>query len=99
MVDSGKLDLSFIQENIVFGDGVATDPSKTVNVANWPETISIKEVQHFLGLTSYFCWFVKTLQPYSNHFTDSKKSVIILSGHQTAKTTFENLRCLLTTYM
>ena len=44
--------------HIVSADGIATDPSKTAAVKNWPIPQSRREVQQFLGLANYYRRFV-----------------------------------------
>ena len=39
--------------------GVATDPAKINQVAQWPVPQSTKEVQKFLGLANYYRQFVR----------------------------------------
>ena len=43
---------------VVLRNGVATDPAKTEEVAQWP-TPSTKGIQRFLGLPSYYQRIVK----------------------------------------
>ena len=43
----------------VSDQGVATDPTLTEKVENWPEPQSVRDVQQFLGLASYYRRFVK----------------------------------------
>ena len=38
---------------------MATDPEKTNKVSKWPIPTTISDVQRFLGLASYYRWFVK----------------------------------------
>ena len=45
--------------HIVSGQGVATNPALTEKVSNWPEPQSVREVQQFLGLASYYRRFVQ----------------------------------------
>ena len=45
--------------HIVSRHGVATDPAKTDKVSTWPTPASVKEVQQFLGLASYYRRFVR----------------------------------------
>ena len=41
--------------------GIATAPEKkTEQMANWPTPLSRKDVKQFLGLTNYYCRFIKT---------------------------------------
>ena len=39
--------------------GVAPDPNKISQVASWPVPQSVKDVQKFWGLASYYRWFVR----------------------------------------
>ena len=45
--------------HIISRNGISTDPDKTNRVLKWPPPSSKREVQQFLGLTSYYRWFVK----------------------------------------
>ena len=43
--------------HVVSRQGIATDPVKINKVSGWPTPSTIKEVQQFLGLASYYCRF------------------------------------------
>ena len=45
--------------HIVSRKGIATDPEKTEKVSCWPTPTSVKEIQQFLGLATYYRRFVK----------------------------------------
>ena len=45
--------------HIVSRNGVSTDPEKTIKVSTWPTPTTVLEVQKFLGLASYYRWFIK----------------------------------------
>lgn len=40
--------------HVVSGEGISTDPEKILAVRDWPVPTSVKEVQSFLGLASYY---------------------------------------------
>ena len=44
--------------HVVSRQGIATDPAKTSKVSGWPTPTTVKEVQQFLGLASYYRRFV-----------------------------------------
>jgi len=45
--------------HIVSTEGIMPDPSKTQQVKEWPVPTSVKEIQQFLGLASYYRRFIK----------------------------------------
>jgi len=45
--------------HVVSWEGILLDPSKTSKVREWPVPTSVKETQQFLGLASYYRWFLK----------------------------------------
>jgi hypothetical protein len=44
---------------VVSGQGISADPAKLRAVQSFPTPTTVKEVQSFLGLCSYYRWFVK----------------------------------------
>ncbi|XP_046435631.1 uncharacterized protein LOC124187364 [Neodiprion fabricii] len=56
---TGKICLVYLDDIIVFAEGVKTDPSKIEKVLNWPRPDSKAKVQSFLGLCTYYRRFVK----------------------------------------
>ncbi len=45
--------------HVVSGEGICPDPAKIEAVKSWPTPRSVKEVQSFIGLASYYRKFVK----------------------------------------
>ena len=56
---------AFLQEEVLYlghlvsREGISTDPSKIDKVVNWPEPVSTKEVQQFLGFANYYRRFIQ----------------------------------------
>lgn len=54
----GKVHISFLG-HVISEKGVGVDRDKVQAVLEWPVPINVKELRGFLGLTSYYCRFVK----------------------------------------
>ena len=54
----------FFQASVVFlghvlsADGISANPEKVDKVRDWPVPKNAKELHSFLGLASYYCWFI-----------------------------------------
>jgi hypothetical protein len=45
--------------HIIFGTGVATDPSKIIDIVKWKTPKTLKKLKGFLGLTGYYRRFIQ----------------------------------------
>ncbi|GBM89547.1 Retrovirus-related Pol polyprotein from transposon 297 [Araneus ventricosus] len=45
--------------HIISADGVKTDPEKTKSVVDWPRPETVHDLRSFLGLSTYYCRFVR----------------------------------------
>lgn len=45
--------------HVLIMEGIATDLAKVAVVKNWPTPTNVQQLRSFLGLASYYCWFVK----------------------------------------
>ncbi|KAL5515000.1 hypothetical protein EMCRGX_G000106 [Ephydatia muelleri] len=63
--------------HVISEEGVATDPTKTEKVKQWPTPSTAEEVQQFLGLASYYRRFIQ-------HFAEIMKPLHHLMEHNVA---------------
>ena len=38
---------------------IGIDPRKVASIIEWPAPTNVRDVQLFLGLANYYCWFVE----------------------------------------
>jgi len=50
--------VSFLR-HVIFGSGIAVDPSKVEAVSQWETPKSVTEIRSFLGLAGYYRWFIE----------------------------------------
>jgi len=77
--------------HVLSGQGVATGPSKIVEITNWKPPHNIKKLRQFLGLTGYYRRFIKGYASIFKPLHDSlKKDSFIWTEQQ--QTTFDTLK-------
>ena len=73
---AGQLQVKYLG-HVISEEGVATDPTKTEKVKQWPTPSTAEEVQQFLGLASYYRRFIQ-------HFAEIMKPLHHLTEHNVA---------------
>ena len=53
----GAAEIEFL-ELIIGPDGIKMDLIKVDMITSWPVSKQIKDVQAFLGLGNFYCWFI-----------------------------------------
>ena len=59
--------------DIVFNEGVKVDPNKTKAMMDWWISKTLKNLRGFLGLTRYYCMFVKNYKRITTPLTTLTK--------------------------
>jgi hypothetical protein len=73
-------------------NGVSTDPSKIVDVKNWPSPTSVKDLRSFLGLARYYRRFVKDFRLIAKPLTDLLKKGVLFTWTSITESAFQLLK-------
>ncbi|WMV24152.1 hypothetical protein MTR67_017537 [Solanum verrucosum] len=76
---------------------VMVDPQKIEVVKNWVRPSSVIEVRSFVGLASYYQWFVKNITSVATHLTRLTKKEVPFEWTEKCEERFQKLKTLLTT--
>lgn len=84
--------------HIVSAQGVQTDPSKTIDVENWPVPGTRKEVRSFLGFVGYYRRFVPDFSEKAHALVNLTRKKVPFVWDESCQKSFETLKnALLTT--
>ena len=78
--------------HVLSSKGIATDPSKTEKVANWPDPKSRREVHQFLGLANYYRRFVQDFAKIAKPLHRLTEKTVEFMWSPECKSAFEELR-------
>lgn len=73
-------------------NGVSTDPSKIVDVKNWPSPTSVKDLRSFLGLARYYRHFVKDFGLIAKPLTDLLMKGVLFTWTSITESAFQLLK-------
>jgi hypothetical protein len=65
---------------VVSPEGITVDPGKVKEVWEWKLPTSVSEVRSFLGLASYYRWFIPNFSKIAKPITELLKREISMSG-------------------
>ncbi|XP_072080989.1 uncharacterized protein [Arachis hypogaea] len=68
----GTNDVDYLSHTIT-GSGVLTESTKVQAIQDWPQPSSVKQLHAFLGLTGYYCHFIKGYATLAAPLTDLLK--------------------------
>ena len=83
--------------HVVSGDGIATDPTKTEQVRQWPVPRSVREVRGFLGLCGYYRRFIADYAEIASPLTSLTRKGIKFLWTEDCQYAFDQLKTVLTT--
>ena len=83
--------------HILTSEVVAVDPEKVEIVTNWPQLTNVSEIKSFLGLASYYCWFIKGFSKIARPITELLKKEKKFKWTQSCEKSFQGLKEKLTT--
>ena len=72
----------FFQPEVLFlghalsKEGITLNPEKVQKVKDWPVPSNVKEVHSFLGLMSYYCWFIPQFVKWANPLHDLIRPIV-----------------------
>ncbi|KAA3483103.1 DNA/RNA polymerases superfamily protein [Gossypium australe] len=82
--------------HIVSGGGIRVDPSKILAIVEWKPPRNVSDIRSFLGLASYYKWFVKGFSMIAIPMTRLLHKDVKFEWTEKCQQSFEKLKTLLT---
>ena len=73
------------------GKGMHPDPSKVDSIHQWPPPSNVSELKQFLGLTSYYCQYIKGFTDIASPLHNLRKTSIPFSWTESCNKAFSQL--------
>jgi hypothetical protein len=83
--------------HVVSTEGITVDPNKVKEVLEWKPPTTVSEVRSFLGLASYYHWFIPNYSKIAKPITELLKKGNKYLWSEVCDEAFKHLKKLLTT--
>jgi len=83
--------------HIIFGDGIAVDPTKIEAIMEWPTQTNVHEIQSFIGMAGYYRIFVEGFSKIASPITELQRKNNKFTWTEKCEEEFQWLKVLLTT--
>jgi hypothetical protein len=83
--------------HVIFGEGIAVDPTKVEAIMEWPPLTNVIEVHSFMGLEGYYQQFVEGFSKITNPIMKLQKKNKKFVWTEKCVEVFQRLKLLLTT--
>ncbi|XP_070040931.1 uncharacterized protein [Nicotiana tomentosiformis] len=100
---TNSLSVNFLLESVAFLDyvvtreGIRVDPQKIEAVKSWPRPTTPTEIRSFLGLVSYYQWFVEGFSTLASPLTKLTQRAMKFQWSDACERSFQELKARLTT--
>lgn len=91
-----KLQVEYLG-HVVSAMGIETDPKKIEDIQEYPIPVNVKEIHCFVGLASYYKWFIRHFARIASPLHTLTKKDVALVWTPECQSAFENLKRILTT--
>ena len=83
--------------HVIFGEGIAVDPTKVVTVTNWESPMTVGEIRSFLGLAGYYWRFIENFSKIAKPMTELLKKDTKFHCTEECEASFQEFKKRLTT--